>query len=222
MSEGGAARNHCTVRAVSAAMNPLLAATALALTLAACSPAPEAAPDSAETAAAPAPSTTESPGASAGTPAASPSASPSIASLVLTLDGLGDLKLGQGIPTGSRWAERGGQASDTCRIVSSPDYPGVYAIVEDGKIRRITVGERSAVRLVEGIGVGASEAQVRADFAGFRAAPHEYEAAPAKYFTAPGATTSDPALRFEIGEDGKVSLIHVGTMPQLEYVEGCA
>ena len=44
----------------------------------------------------------------------------------------------------------------------------------------------------------------------------------AKSLTAPGASATNPALRFEIGEDGKVSLIHVGLMPQLEYVEGCA
>jgi hypothetical protein len=40
--------------------------------------------------------------------------------------------------------------------------------------------------------------------------------------TAPNAASGDPALRFEIGADGKVSLIHVGTMPVLGYVEGCA
>ena len=52
--------------------------------------------------------------------------------------------------------------------------------------------------------------------------PHKYGAAPAKYLTAPNAPSGDSALRFEIGSDGKVSLIHVGTMPVLAYVEGCA
>ncbi len=76
--------------------------------------------------------------------------------------------------------------------------------------------------LVEGIGVGSSERDVRKWFAGFRAEPHQYESAPAKYLTAPNAASGDPALRFEIGADRKVSLIHVGTMPVLGYVEGCA
>ena len=120
------------------------------------------------------------------------------------------------------WAERGAQISDSCRTVSSPDFPGVYAIVEEGRVRRITVGQRSDVRLAEGIGVGATEAEVDAAFPGFREAPHEYVDPPAKYLTAPNAEGGDPALRFEIGADGQVSLIHVGTMPVLGYVEGCA
>ena len=89
-------------------------------------------------------------------------------------------------------------------------------------MRRVTVGQGSDVKLVEGIGVGATEAEVRAAFPGFREAPHEYLGPPAKYLTAPNAESGDPALRFEIGEDGKVSLVHVGTMPVLGYVEGCA
>lgn len=56
----------------------------------------------------------------------------------------------------------------------------------------------------------------------FPATPHKYEEAPAKYLTAPNVASGEPALRFEIGRDGKVSLIHVGTMPVLGYVEGCA
>lgn len=190
-----------------------IAVMALALTFAACSQAPQPVPDSAQSPAAAAPSASEA--MAPPTPTASNSADPA----VLTLDGLGELRLDQAVPADSRWAERGAQASDTCRTVTSPDYPGVYAIVEGGKVRRITVGQRSPVELVEGIGVGASEAQVSAAFAGFRATPHKYVDAPAKYLTAP---SGEPALRFEIGEDRKVSLIQVGMKPQLEYVEGCA
>jgi hypothetical protein len=144
------------------------------------------------------------------------------AATVLTLEGLGALRIGQAVPAGSGWAERGGQIPGGCRTISSPDFPGVHAIVEDGKVRRITIGERSNVKLAEGIGTGATEAAVRAAFPGFREAPHEYGEAPAKYLTAPNAPGGDPALRFEIGANGKVSLIHVGTMPVLGYVEGCA
>ncbi|WP_159983342.1 MULTISPECIES: hypothetical protein [unclassified Novosphingobium] len=140
---------------------------------------------------------------------------------VIGLEGLGDLRIGQPVPKGSTWAERGAQAGDACRTVTSPDYPGVYAIVEQDRVRRITVGKRSDVKLVEGIGVGAAEKDVAKWFAGFREEPHKYEDAPAKYLTAPNAASGDPALRFEIGQDGKVSLIHVGTMPALGYVEGC-
>lgn len=198
-------------------MKALLTAPAVLLCLAACSsepagrgpdPAPVAANDSLP--AAPAPAATPPPAPADTRPAA------------LTLEGLGPLRVGEKVPPGSGWAERGAQISDGCRTISAPDHPGVYAIVEDGKVARITVGRGSGVKLVEGLGVGAAEAEVRAAFAGFRAEPHKYSEAPAKYLTAPNADSGDPALRFEIGTDGKVSLIHVGTRPVLFYVEGCA
>ena len=197
-------------------MKPVLAATALLIYLAACSPesadAPDVAPEPANENAVAAPSP----------PAPPPAVATPRAANVLTLEGLGPLRIGQPVPAGSGWAERGAQASDACRIISSPDFPGVYAIVEGGKVRRITVGERSDVKLAEGIGAGSTEAEVRAAFPGFRQAPHEYADPPAKYWTAPNAARGDPALRFEIGADSKVSLVHVGIMPVLGYVEGCA
>ena len=195
-------------------MKQILSASALALIVAGCSAEPSANQADANVAAAtpvvaPAPS-----------PTPAPSASPAAA--VLTLDGLGALEIGQPVPKDSGWAARGAQASAACTTVTSPDYPGVYAIVEQGRVRRITVGRRSDVTLIEGIGVGASAQQVTAAFPGFRATPHKYEPAPAEYLTAPNADSGDSALRFEIGADGKVSAIHVGTKPALFYVEGCA
>ncbi|WP_454796665.1 hypothetical protein [Novosphingobium lindaniclasticum] len=199
-------------------MKNLLTASVLAVALAACSsePAkvPEQASEAATSSALPDETVSEAPLAAPTDGAAG--------ARVLALEGLGDLRIGEAVPAGSSWAERGAQASDACRTVTSPDYPGVYAIVEKGKVRRITLGQRSDVRLVEGIGVGSSEADVKKWFAGFREEPHKYEPAPAKYLTAPNARSGDPALRFEIGQDGKVKLIHVGTMPVLGYVEGCS
>lgn len=187
------------------------ASFALALALCACSPGPSDPK-------APAPTATPAP---AIVPPAPPA--PAKATAVLSLEGLGDLRIGEPPPAAGSWAERGAQAGDTCRTITSPDYPGVYAIVEDGKVQRITVGQRSDVKLTEGVAVGSSEAEVRQWFAGFRETPHKYEAAPAKYLTAPNATpTGGSALRFEIDQDGKVRLIHVGLTPVLEYVEGCA
>jgi hypothetical protein len=206
-------------------MKNILAATALALSLAACSPAPDPAASTNDTApdltatppATPVPPPTEGP-AMTPTPVTTPPANPQ----TLTVTGLGPLKIGQPVPADSGFAQRGAQISDACTTVTSPAYPGVYAIVERGAVRRITAGQRSTVKLAEGIGVGAPEKQVMADFAGFRSTPHQYVEPPAKYLTAPNADSGDPALRFEIGRDGKVSLIHIGTMPTLGYVEGCA
>lgn len=189
-----------------------LFALAAAAACAACSQQPAAPAPSESAAPAPAP---VDPATVAEPPEATPAAQ------VLGLEGLGALRIGEPVPARSGWAEHGAQASDTCRIVTSPDYPGAYAIVEGGKVRRISLGQRSRVKLAEGIGVGASEADVRKGFGGFRESPHAYVEG-GKYLTAPNAPSGDPALRFEIGADGKVSEIHVGTMPVLGYVEGCS
>lgn len=199
-------------------MKLLHPATALLFCLAACSPEPADAPDVPPGAA----NRAEAPAKSPPPPPPPPSTLAPPAANVLTLEGLGALKVGRTVPPGSGWAERGAQISDGCRTISSPAHPGVYAIVEEGKVARITVGQGSKVKLVEGIGVGAAETEVRAAFAGFRQAPHKYSEAPAKYLTAPNGDSGDPALRFEIGADGKVALIHVGAKPVLYYVEGCA
>ncbi|HUD27699.1 MAG TPA: hypothetical protein VMQ93_02430 [Novosphingobium sp.] len=203
-------------------MRQIASLTAIAfLSLAACSSGPEepSATASASLAADDAASEVASEGPSSAPAEAAPAAPAS--KQVLGLEGLGDLRIGQPVPKGSSWAERGAQTSDACRVVSSPDYPGAYAIVENGKVGRITLGQRSNVKLAEGIGVGASEADVKKWFAGFREEAHKYEDAPAKYLTAPNARPGESALRFEINAQGKVSLIHVGEMPTLAYVEGC-
>ena len=204
---------------------PLTLAFACALTLGACSSpkkndtASQPATDAAASETAPGSATVP---AIAAQDSATEAATPNAPSRVLGLEGLGTLLIGQPVPRSGGWAERGAQESDSCRTVTSPEYPGVYAIVEGGKVRRITVGRPSGVKLVEGIGVGASEKEVTGAFAGFRSEPHKYEAAPARYLTAPNAASGGPALRFEIGTDRKVSAIHVGTMPTLGYIEGCS
>jgi hypothetical protein len=185
----------------------------LALSLAGCSSEPES-PD-------PSPSVPASAAAEAPVTAAGGSAAPAGAPL-LALEGLGDLRIGAAVPAGSRWKADEVQASDTCLTYASPDYPGVYAIVEDGKVGRISIVDASPVRLVEGIGFAAAEKAVQAAFPGFREEPHAYSEPPAKYLTAPGAGGGGPALRFEIDAERKVSGIHVGTMPVLGYVEACA
>lgn len=139
----------------------------------------------------------------------------------LQLDGLGDLRIGQPVPKSSTWAERGAQASDVCRTVSSPQYPGAYAIVIDNTVQRITLGQRSSLTF-DGLGIGATEQAVSAKFPALAQDLHKYESPPAKYLTSPNASPSSAGVRFEIGADGKVKLIHVGLMPVLAYVEGCA
>lgn len=223
-------------------MRHFASALALGLAVAACSSEPEQhnetlSPELTQEVPPTAPAPEQRPAAEAGVPvpaasplvraSPSPESSPSPAAApahdrTLALEGLNDLKIGAAVPQRSSWAERGAQIDGDCRTVSSPRYPGVYAIVSGGMVRRITVGERADVKLIENIGVGTPERIVRQTFPTFREEPHKYEDAPAKYLTAPNAARGAPALRFGIGADRRVSLIHVGTMPVLGYVEGCA
>ncbi|MDM7955174.1 MAG: hypothetical protein QUV11_02165, partial [Blastomonas sp.] len=69
----------------------------------------------------------------------------------LTLEGFGGLTIGKPVPSGSPWAARGAQISDGCTTISAPDWPGAYAIVEEGTVRRITVSNKSEAKLLEGI-----------------------------------------------------------------------
>lgn len=139
---------------------------------------------------------------------------------VLFQDGLGALRIGLPVPPATSWIVASAQTGDACTTLTSSEYPGVYAILSNGKVQRITVGQRSEVKLEDGTAIGAAEADVSARYQGFVSEPHKYVAAPAKYLTAPNP--QGPAFRFEIGEDGKVSLIHAGVMPVLAYVEGCS
>ncbi|MXO73124.1 hypothetical protein [Alteraurantiacibacter buctensis] len=191
----------------------IAAVLALTTTVAACSSGGDTVPaDQASASAAPS--------ADPSLPVAPAGATPAALN-TLTLEGLGSLKLGQPVPARGTWAERGAQTSDQCRVVSSPDYPGVYAIVEGGTVRRITVAGASAVKLVEGLGVGSTRANIDADLPGFAEEPHKYVDG-GLYLTAPNAASGDAAVRFELDGDGMVSAMHVGMMPVLGYVEGCA
>ncbi|MCW3834627.1 hypothetical protein ACFQ1E_03830 [Sphingomonas canadensis] len=197
-------------------MKHLLALGALALSLPACSPKP------AETPANDAAANAVDANAAAPATAPSPAAAAAAAANVLTPEGLAELRIGEPLPAGTAWKKDEQQASDSCITYSAAAFPGVYAIVEDGAVRRISVVEGTAVKLATGIGIGATEAAVRAAYPGLIERPHDYTPAPAKNLTTPGTKGRNPGLRFEIGEDGKLSIIHAGAEPVLGYSEGCA
>ena len=140
---------------------------------------------------------------------------------ILTLKGLGPLRIGMAISENSGWRADETQISDQCRTYASNGERHAYAMGDGKVVKRITVNAGSEVKTEKGIGIGASEEQVRRAYPGVRAEPHKYVDPPAKYLTwIPQA--GGPGLRFELGADGKVALIHAGVMPWLEYVEGCA
>lgn len=157
--------------------------------------------------------------------AAGPQAAPD--NPVLTADGFDTIRIGAP-PAAAQGYDLtdDGSYQDVCRIYTSDRLRGVYAIVENGRVMRLTAFHREgtpapALRTDRGITVGSTEADVRSAYSPLREEPHKYVEAPAKdlFF---GGTAEAPGLRFEIGAEGRVTALHAGLMPTLGYVEGCS
>jgi hypothetical protein len=197
-------------------------AGALALSLVACR---ESAPD------VPAPASESAPPATAEVPEPANSvpgdSGSAPAALVLQAAGYDTIRIGDPPSAAQGYAlTDDGSYEDSCRIYSSDRLDNLYAIVEDGRIMRLTVFHRpgtggEAIRTDRGVGPGSTEAEVRAAYSPLREQPHHYVEAPAKdlFF---GGSEQAPSLRFEIGADGRVSHLHAGLEPVLSYVEACS
>lgn len=157
-------------------------------------------------------------------PAPTPSSSPAPVA-VLTPQGYDTIRIGATPAEAGYGLTDDGNYQDACRIYTSPRLPGLAAMVEDGRIRRVTLFTAregpSPVRTARGIGLGATEAEVRAAYRPLGEEPHEYSDPPAKnlYWGEEGVPQ---ALRFEIGPDGRITELHAGESPWLRYAEGCS
>lgn len=132
------------------------------------------------------------------------------------------LRFGQPIPADSPWHADPVQASDECLIYTSKAAPHAYAIVIGNRLERVSYAQGAGFRLPSGIMLGSDEAAVRRAYPDFVREPHKYEAAPAGYLTQPNLAPDQTGLRFEIGPDRKVDVIHIGLPSSLSLVEGCA
>jgi len=179
---------------------------------------PAAAPDNRPEAAAP----TESEPATD----AKPAPAPEPAATVLAAGGLGTIHIGKPPADAAGFALRDdGSYQDSCRIFVTDQQPGLYVLVEDGIVRRVTIHRENtrgaALTTAKRIRVGSTEAEVRAAYAPLGSEPHKYSEPPAKYLNY-GEEGDPNGLRFEIGAGGRVTAIHAGASPQLTYVEGCS
>lgn len=157
---------------------------------------------------------------------------------LLTAEGWGPLRIGMtreevtaAVGAKADPDAMGGPEPELCEEYQPADTPeGLYVMIEEGNLARITLAGDTEVRTAEGITVGDSADQVRAAYGdAFRARPHTYIDAPGEYLTVwstgdvgENGTSDDNArgIRYEIGEDGMVRLIHAGG-PAIQYVEGC-
>lgn len=173
------------------------------------------------------------PAAKTGTPAAAPAAqtaapAPAVAAPVLTPAGLGPLRIGMtdaearaAVGAANIEADTGTEISDSCtEIKLKGDYPGVYLMINDGRLSRITLYENPTFKTDRGIATGARPAEVMAAYPEAVSTPHEYENPPAVYLTF-WTKPEKEGTRFEINHEGVVGSIHAGD-ETIQYVEGCA
>lgn len=169
------------------------------------------------------------PGAATGSePATAPPPAEAPAAPALTPKGLGPLTIGMtdaearaAVGASNIEADTGTELSESCtEIKLKGDYPGVYLMIEEGKLSRITATEASTLKTDKGIGLGATPAQVMAAYPNAKSEGHKYEDPPAAYildWTVP----NKEGVEFEVNGRGVVGSIHAGG-PSIQYVEGCA
>ena len=163
---------------------------------------------------------------------------PPVADNVLTAQGLGPARIGMTVAdlTAVWGADAnpgavGGADPETCDQYHPANAPaGVTVMTQNGVLTRITLMRDAAIRTDRGFGLGDTALAVKEAYGGaIVAQPHKYEAAPAEdlFAWSSGGSTAyvtDPAargVRYEVGSDGKVKMIHAGD-PSIQLVEGCA
>jgi hypothetical protein len=148
----------------------------------------------------------------------------------LTADGYGDLRIGMSIADARRVS---GQPLDAEAL--EPEIPGacseqqyraadgdqLWLMFEQDRITRITAGgEAPHTRTEQNVGVGSTDAEVRAAYPDVIEQPAKYDDPPAHDLVA-WTTPQQSGLRFEVNAQGVVSAVHAGG-PSILYVEGCA
>jgi len=156
----------------------------------------------------------------------------------LTSNGLGPARIGMTRADLVRvWGEDsqpnavGGPDPATCDEFHPTGAPtDVRVMIQNGVLSRITLARGATIKTDRGFGVGDTGMAIKQAYGGaVFAQPHKYQSAPAEdlFVWSRGGSTAyvtDPAargLRYEVGGDGKVIMVHAGD-PSIQLVEGCS
>jgi hypothetical protein len=148
---------------------------------------------------------------------------------VLTTAGLGPVRIGDtyaqaetatGFPLQVHYPMLGDGDSCIDATLGDPDV-GIGLLGGDGVVRRIDISGSSTVRTKSGIGIGSTEADVKAAYAGnLEVEGHPYDEN-GHYLTYRPSDTPDRLVIFET--DGqRVTSFRVGTAEFASYIEHCA
>lgn len=159
-------------------------------------------------------------------PAAPAPAAPAYAQegWTLTARGIGPLRVGTSV---ARLMPELSPAPDTadigggCELVRAREAPDSVLLMIEGRrlVRVDVIGGRTTT--AEGVGVGDTEARIRQLYPGVRRVPHRYTSG--AYLVAIPGAPADTMHRLVFETDGtRVTRFRGGTMPQVEWVEGCA
>jgi hypothetical protein len=121
----------------------------------------------------------------------------------------------------------GGPDPESCDMFRPARAPeGLLVMMIDGVLGSVWVSRNAAVETDRALNVGDTAAEVKRVYgAAAEVMPHKYADAPSEYITvwstADHQSAAARALKYEIGQDGRVQSI-AGGGPSTQYVEGCA
>ena len=116
-----------------------------------------------------------------------------------------------------------GNNNRECSYYKIPTVSGMTFMVTNGRITRIDVTDNSAITTLSGAKIGDRESKIKALYPGqIRVEPHKYNSS-GHYLVFVPQDASDQQYRLIFEADGNiVTRWRVGTLPEVEWVEGCS
>jgi hypothetical protein len=142
----------------------------------------------------------------------------------LGMEGIGPVRAGMSVDEVLPLADWSGlerrQQAESCWYLRYDGPAAFLLMIIDGRVARIELRGKSALRTISGAHLGMSEDALRAMYgARLDVQPHKYD--PDGHTIVLEASSGDFGLRFETSK-GKVTAIQAGPSEHLHYVEGCS